>query len=81
MEDKYIYNEVLKPSNKSKGYGHIIDTKPEVRWENNMTTVFGKKKAIVILNSMNLYYQLSRLKKGVTKKELLKLLGEYGLLK
>ncbi|MFV0329206.1 MAG: hypothetical protein ACK5KL_05160 [Dysgonomonas sp.] len=77
MTRRYIYEERQKPNQKTTGYGHIKDTKPEHHWDDDIASVFGKKKALLVVDALNLRECLSNLKKGCTKKDILNLLKEY----
>jgi hypothetical protein len=77
MDKRYIYNETKKKSPKSMGYGDIEDTKPKVSYDNKITTVYGKDKAMLVLDALNLKNDLSKLRKGATKKEIAAVLNEY----
>lgn len=77
MDKRYTYDEVKPQGRKTMGYGHIIDTKPKVSYDDRITTVYGKDKALTVLNALNLKNDLSRLRKGATKKEIAAVLKEY----
>lgn len=79
MDKRYIYEERQKPGKKTTGYGTIIDTQPVVSWDNEITTVYDNKKALEVTKALNLKHDLSKLKKGSTKAEIVSLLKHYDI--
>lgn len=77
MSKRYIYDEVKPQGRKTMGYGHIVDTKPKVSYDNKISTVYGKDKAMTVLDALNLRHDLVQLRKGATKKEIAAVLKEY----
>lgn len=79
MSQRYIYNEKQKSNKSTTGYGTIIDTKPDKTWDNEIATIYGNKKAILVLDALNLKNDLSNLKKGSTKADIISLLKKHNI--
>ena len=79
MDKRYVYQERQKPGKNTTGYGVIKDTQPVVSWDNEITTVYDNKKALEVTKALNLKHDLSKLKKGSTKAEIVALLKHYDI--
>lgn len=79
MDKRYIYQEGQKVGKNTTGYGVIKDTQPKVHWDDHVATIYGNKKAVEVLDALNLKHDLSKLKKGSTKAEIVALLKHYDI--
>lgn len=79
MSQRYIYNEKQRSGKSTTGYGIITDTQPAESWNNEIATIYGSKKAIEVVDALNLKNDLSKLNKGSTKAEIISLLKKYNI--
>ncbi|NDV69986.1 hypothetical protein [Dysgonomonas sp. 25] len=79
MGQRYIYEEKQKPGHNTSGFGIIRDTCPDKPWNDEIATIFGNKNVQKMQDALNLYEDLSKLKKNSTKKQILSVFAKYNI--